>query len=372
MLFPACLPLRDLEETLRKMGKRYRAVVRGHTVVAFTRSLDGGPPGPGRPTVDDQTLGADRDALVWLLSVTWPDIGWELPQATTLEELRKALEPWRGHPSEQTVVHFLRPTAVTATPEEIRALRKTVGKAIEVLREAQERHDVCVRASRTIESAMNDVEPLHLQAMAPDLFRAWGENKKAREALQLAIDTERKLTEKLRDREAGFAQIELLDYVTKKKYARNPLGLANAMAGLPSLGWPQSHERCSKIACGLWPTFQFQIVETIATIWNRRGSYPELPIVQLFRQEVDKLSKTVMVRYQPSLVRPAKKTKGENPLRAHLADKWRSLRLALEEVVGLETHPDRMPFLIASRFGKNLAKPRTMQDVVLDAKEKIT
>jgi hypothetical protein len=355
------------------MGKRYQAVVRGQTVVPFTRSLEGGQSGPGRPTVDDQTLGADRDALVWLLSVTWPDIGWQLPQATTLEELRQALEPWRGHPSEHTVVHFLRPTSIAAiSPEEIRTMRKTHGEAIKRLREAQERNDRSLETSHTLELAMNDVQAAQRQAMAVELFGAWGEKKKAREVLALARDTERKLTEELRNKEAGLAQAELLDYITKKKYARDPRGLANAMAGLPDLGWPQSHERCSKMTCSQWPAFQFQIVEILATIWNRRCSYPELPIVQLFRQEIDTLSKTVMTIYQPFRDSPAIKTKKENPLRAHLADNWRNLRLALEEVVGLETHPDRMPFLIASRFAKNLAKPRTPQDLVLTAREKIT
>jgi hypothetical protein len=369
--FWCCLPLRDLVETLRKMGKLHRVVVRGPTVPTLTRSLEGGPPGPGRPTPGDHTLGADRDALVWLLSVAWPDIGWELPRATTLEELRGALEPWRGHPSEQTVVHFLRPTSVGATPEEIRAMRKTLGEEIKRLRGAQEWNDRCLETSHTLELAMNDVQGDQRQAMAMELFGAWGENKKAREALKLARETETKLTEELRDKEAGFAQAELLDYITKKKYARNPLGLANAMAGLPDLGWPQSHERCSKMTCGQWPAFQFQIVKIIATIWNRRGSYSELPIVQLFRQEIDNLSRNVIVSYQPAFGSPAINAKRENPLRAHLADNWRSLRLALEEVVGLETHPDRMPFLIASRFAKNLAKPRTPQDLVHNAREKI-
>ena len=354
------------------MGKRYQADVRGKTVVPFTRSLEGGPPGPGRPTVDDQTLGADRDALVWLLSVTWPDIGWQLPRATTLEELRQALEPWRGHPSEHTIVHFLRPAPVAVTtPEEIRTLRKTLGEAIERLREAQEHSDRCLQTSQTVELAMNDVQADQYQPMATELLGVWGKKKQARETLASARDTEKMLSDELRDKEAGFAQAELLDYITKKKYARNPLGLANAMAGLPDLGWPQSHERCSKMACGQWPAFEFQIVETIADMWNRRGREPELPVVQLFRREIEMLSKSVMASYQPFLGSAATRTKRENPLRAHLADNWRNLRLALEEVVGLETHTDRMPFLIACRFAKNLGKPRTAQDSVLNAREKI-
>lgn len=356
---------------LHEMGKVHRAVVRGYAGAAFTRSLEGGPPGPGRPTVDNQTLWSDRDALVSFLSMTWPDIGWQIPQAKTLEDLRRSFEPLRGHPSEYLIFHFLRPTPVTATPEEIRMARKTLGKAIDRLREAQNRHDKCIEASHTTEWAMNDVQPDQRQAMASDLFKAWGENKKAREALALAINTERTLSQELRDKEAGFAQTELLDYITKKKYARNPLGLAKAMAGLPEIGWSQSHERCSETKSDQWPHFQFRVFKTIKTIWNRRDSYPELPIVQLFRREIEALPRMVIGSIKQPPPKPAVPTKRENGIRSHLADNYRSLRLAIEAVVGVETHPDRMPFLIASGFTKNLGKPRTPQDLVLNAREKI-
>jgi len=249
--------------------------------------------------------------------------------------------------------------------------RKTLGKAIERLREAQERHDTCVQASRITESAMNDVKLDQRQAMASDLFRAWGENKKARDALALAVKTERNLTQELRDKEAGFAQTELLDYITKKKYARNPLGLAKAMAGLPEIGWSQSHERCSETKSDQWPHFQFRVFKTIKTIWNRRDSYPELPIAQLFRQEIEALPTKVIGSIKQPPPKPAVPTKRENGLRLYLADNYRSLRLAIEEIVGVETYPDRMPFLITSRFTKNLGKPRTAQDLVLNAREKI-
>src|SRR5438105_3927017 len=51
--------------------------------------------GAGRPTVDKDTLSSDRDALVWLLSVFWGEIGWEVPRSTSSEELRQAFGPVR-------------------------------------------------------------------------------------------------------------------------------------------------------------------------------------------------------------------------------------------------------------------------------------
>jgi hypothetical protein len=66
-----------------------------------------------------------------------------------------------------------------------------------------------------------------------------------------------------------------------------------------------------------------------------------------------------------------RRTKVENTLRSHFAENWRRLRLAIEEVVRPEVEQDRIPFLIFSRFGQNLAKPRSAQDQILDANERI-
>src|SRR5205814_1205314 len=51
---------------------------------------------------------------------------------------------------------------------------------------------------------------------------------------------ERELEKILRDKEAAFSQSELLKFIHARKYARNPLQFANAMAGLPDMGWHQS------------------------------------------------------------------------------------------------------------------------------------
>jgi hypothetical protein len=158
-----------------------------------------------------------------------------------------------------------------------------------------------------------------------------------------------------------------VDFIMKKKYARNPLGLANAMAGLPTMTWQVSHERCSKIEYAQWPTFPFKVFKQIEAIWKQRNTFPALSWVQLFRQQVEKMSKTVMATDPYS----GTKFKQENYLRSYLADNARSLRLAIEEVEKQQSHPGQVPFLILAAFTKNLGKPRTAQDSVLNEQEKI-
>jgi hypothetical protein len=334
-------------------------------------SLEGGPRGPGRPTIDDEILIEARDGLVWLLSVAWGDIGWQLPRATTLEELRAALEPLRGHPNEQYVTVFLRPTFVLSTAEEVRAARKKLGKAVEHCRLAREHHDKCIADSRTAEFAINDATPEEQGVFFVELLRRWRDGATARKDREAAELAEKDLDQKLRDKEAGFALSELLDFITQRKYARNPLRLANAMAGLPDMGWEQSYARCSAIKCGSWPQFQFRLFRTIKAIWNRRVQHPELPITQLFRQEIERLPKTVIIDIPQPPPNPPKRGKVENALRSHLADNWRHLRLAIEEVVGSENHPEKVPFLLLSGFTRNIGKPRTPQDSILIEQEKI-
>jgi len=329
---------------------------------------------PGRPSLTDAELFARRDALVWLLSVTWADIGWQLPQVTSLEELGRALEPLRGHASERDVVLFLRQTSVAAAnTKEIRARRKTFEEALKRSSAAQMKNDNSAEASRIAELAMDQVRSEKEKGpMLMEISRRRREATEARMELDSALVGEKALREQLRDEEAGFSQNELLNFIAARKYARNPLRLADAMAGLPEMTWEQSYERCSKIKCGQWPTFPIRIFETIKNIWNRRNSHPDLVLPQLFRQEIEKLSKTVLASVLQPFPHPVKKRKINNPVRSHLAENWRYLRLAIEEVAGAEVPPDRVPFLILSHFNENMAKPRRPLDLILIANEKIS
>jgi hypothetical protein len=364
------MPYTGFGRRVAEKWKNFTEPPRRHDEVTFGRSLESEHRGPGRPTPGDDTLGADRDALVWLLSVGWANVGWELPRAATTEELRQALAPLRGNPYEHYIAQFLRPTSVVATAEEVRATREALQNAVEHQRATQSNHEKCVDAARIAELAMNQAQPNRQQAIQAELLRLWGESKEARRQLASAQATLQAIEEKLKDEEAAFAQKELLDFITRKEYARNPLGLANAMAGLPDIGWGQSRERCAKLACSQWPNFQFEQFETIRAIWNRRHSFPDLSPVQLFRQEIESLPRTVIISVPQPSPHPAKNKKIENAQRSDLAKNWARLRPAIEDSVGARAHPERVPFLILSRFAENASK-RTPEDLLLEAKERI-
>src|SRR5882724_5908102 len=97
----------------------------------------------GRPTPSDSDLMGRRDRLVWLLSVLWGDIGWELPKATNREQLYEALAPLRGHPGDDVIAIFVLPTSPSTTAQEIRKLRKELGKSVDRMYGAQQEQRAC-------------------------------------------------------------------------------------------------------------------------------------------------------------------------------------------------------------------------------------
>ncbi|MGC1648846.1 MAG: hypothetical protein WA741_23755 [Candidatus Sulfotelmatobacter sp.] len=323
--------------------------------------------GPGRPTIEDDTLCGHRDELVWLLSAMWGYCGWQIQNATTVDELRQAFEPLRGHPSGRLVAPFLHATSITSNSGEIRSLKRSQGEAVGSARGAQETCDACSEIARRVELALNQAGPIPPPILQAELIKAWTGTSKARNELAAAQAALKAIERDLAEKSASFAQSELLDYITKKKYARDPLGLADAMAGLPDMGWETSHDRCSKFNYDQWPTFEYRVCEEFRAIWNRRESNPELSVVQLFRQEIEKLPKQVMVDY-PHL---QKKIKQDNILRTHLGERAWHLRLAIEQADLISADSSRVPFLILSAFRNLLEKPQTAQDLIHAARETI-
>jgi hypothetical protein len=173
------------------------------------------------------------------------------------------------------------------------------------------------------------------------------------------------------DKEAGFCQSELVDFITLKKYARNPLGLANAMAGLPDMAWETSRGRCSKIEAE--PNFHYEVFLTISAMWRRRERYPASSMEELFRQEILKLPRIRLARVSGLLAQEkgADRIKLPNNLRSYLVESWPYLKTAIEQTPTAVLHPRQMPFLILAALTRNLEKPRTPHDIVRADLEKI-
>lgn len=328
---------------------------------------------PGRPTPDDDELELTRNDLVHLLSVWWADIAWQLRIASTREEVRKALEPLIGRGQDHLISHFVRFSAVTTNGKEVRATRRAYVKANAHTMETDKKHEEIFQLHAQIRAAMLEADPDELKVFQTDFAKYETELRSTAEKLNSAKMREETLKDRLEALEASFAQEELAEIIRENRCARNPLRIANAMAGLPVLCARVSYERCSKINCPVWPRFEFRVIKFIESTWNRRHRYSELSTVALFDQEIKRLSKTIRREELPeSIAQSIEWKRIENPLRSHLGKYRRYLRLAIEKSLGTpDVDQTRIPFLIASNFTMILGESRTPLTLALAERERI-
>src|SRR5207253_11314709 len=90
---PSCYPSPDSSRAVRE-DQSQTTICRGYLSEADTH-------------LDDFWLGTHRDSLVDMLSCWWGEVGWQLPRATTREELRAALEPLREHSNRHRISRLL-------------------------------------------------------------------------------------------------------------------------------------------------------------------------------------------------------------------------------------------------------------------------
>ena len=328
---------------------------------------------PGRPTPTDDDIAGRRDELVHFLSVWWADIARGVTGATTREQFRKTLEALTGKDRDHLISHFVRTSEVKTTGKEVRATRRAHGKAARVRFAAYSKHESVARLHSQIKLAMTDANPEQRKILQADLETYEAELIAAARELDAATTREGELQTSLEMQEASFSQKELADIVLEERCARNPLRLADAMAGLPHLSARVSYQRCSKIKCVSWPQFQFRVVKFIESTWNRRQRYSNLSIVELFDQEIKRLPKKVRSEELPhSVPMPKGKKRIDNYLRTYLGENRRYLRLAIEKSLDTrDVHQDEMPFVIASSFSAILGEPRMPLILALAERERI-
>ena len=329
----------------------------------------------GRPTIDDFWLGTHRDSLVDMLSCWWGEVGWQLPRATTREELRAALEPLREHSNRHRISRLLLASFGSATAEQIRKGRQVNEGLIAAIYEAHARQRECEDLVRTAEIALGQASPEQKEAVEAQLLRRKTDLQTANSTCNAASRGQQAHEKKLEQMEADFAQDELLMFIDKRlikgRYARNPRNLADAMGGLPYtqgvhfMGAWQSYARCSKLPCPLH--HRFELFETIQSIW-KRSQKSKLPTVEFFYQEIMALPKTVKTVDPQTNI--AVEDKAENAVRSHLLNYWPIWRLAIEKSLEYQGEQERIPFFICANFTKVQSDPKTSVYLVLGTTEK--
>jgi hypothetical protein len=324
--------------------------------------------GPGdspKYTIKDRWLRSNRDALVSMLCSWWPQVGWPLTTASDRERIRDSLLPLQNHSDRHLIDRLIRQTDAVATASGIRQTRIVYRAAVERRCKAQAERDRCVNECRELEAAINAASDEQIDTVLREFSKHGTEYHSAQKKTVIAEQEEAAVEKALLEMESAYAQDQLLIFIKKRKYALHPLNLANAMAGLPyAIDLPfrgawQSHARCSSVDCPGWPSYRYQVFETIQSIWEN-SEHSTLPTVEFFRQQICRLPKTVMQTH-PTIG----KHKCENYVRSYLSDNWWDLERAISASLETKNDPRPMHFIIATNLDLFVGQSKTLADVAL-------
>jgi len=197
--------------------------------------------------VGDGRLWNDRDHFVWLLENSWHDLGGKLPSIKSPHELLALLQIWKERSQNYGVQILLRPNSKLATSNSLNAMRRRRRelnvarlKASDYMRECRESLEVAQRASN---SQLSEREKIVVEEETKRRTDKFLRAEKEYEALNRQ---QAELEQTLQDGEAYFARAEFVYFCRSRRYRLTPVNTANALAGLPFMGWRQSARRCKK------------------------------------------------------------------------------------------------------------------------------
>jgi hypothetical protein len=158
------------------------------------------------------------------------------------------------------------------------------------------------------------------------------------------------LQETLRDSEAYFARAEVARFCKSRRYRLNPLRVANALAGLPFIGWRQSAKRCGPRHCPNANGYTYQIFK-------------------IFRRIVDSCRRReALVEYTEQWLRS--RPESEFHAIAELRKNWYYLRRAVQEVLKTKQFSRGLPYSILREYLKRKSQP-SAADLLFEEEERI-
>lgn len=297
-----------------------------------------------RERLTDAQLRSTRDYLVRLLESTWGDVGWGLHEIMNGQstDAARALEAWAGaeHPHHVFRV-LLRETESPATALDLDRMKRqleTLGHCVRETSEArlqckhklQEADDILAKISEKIKARRERVSEEEREQIERVRNRRCRDFVRADAEYETLNRQRLDLEQKLPDGQAYFARAEMVKFCRSRRYTLKPLDTANALAGLPFIGWRHSVNRCSKWQCDEG-SHRYQIFQSIRRILNSRPSQTDL------------------IRHVQENLRP--KHTFESLAIAELRKNWHFLREALERVLdGSEVSREQRLFKATSEY----------------------
>jgi hypothetical protein len=306
---------------------------------------------PGRPiAIDDGRLFGARDHLIWLFEETWADVGERLPWIKKPADVLDAIRVW-DNPNLSTGNHYiakclLRPASIPVNQKWLSARRLELAKLNRAVRAAYDIREKCRQDLDTAQRALNDhLSESDKAAVLDQISRREKNLSDAKSENDSLEKQQREVQELVLDSEASFARDEFAQFCGSNRYRLEPVNIANALAGLPFIGWRQSITRCKKHPSTHGHGQSIQIFKTI----ERRSDLPG-------HAEKYLRDKTT------------KKSLGANVLR----NKWYYLRWSIKTVLDADPRVStrNLPFAITREYWKRTKHPSNV-DMLFEEGERI-
>jgi hypothetical protein len=223
----------------------------------------------GRPKgITDSALFGNRAFLVWLLENTWAEVGLHLRWVKNAADVLLALRCWHDYRDGHAIVAaLLRPAGRAMSSKSLRALQRRKTQLIKSMGNVQDWQKKC-------KERLDIVQRVLAQDLPSDQRHALEEEQAKRAEALLFAGAEylaeqnklKDLDEEIKDGHAYIAQTELIRFRKGRRYAINPLNIANALAGWPDIRYRQSIKRCRQekaLNAGSLPYQIFKVLQRI-------------------------------------------------------------------------------------------------------------
>ena len=308
----------------------------------------------GRPSeLAGSELLSIRDRYVQALENEWGTIGWDLFTAKSLADVRMAFAPINSQNSLYYRVDcFTRdPHNRAVEADDLRKLRRQLQENSGECRLAIDSETFCRERLERLAGALQQCSsPEQTEYVRGEQTIRQKLLDTARQNVEAARKTEDSIRRELESKEARFAQDEVLDFVCSGRYSFIPLNLANAIAGLPFMGWRQSMKRSLSEQCRVANSVAFRTFRLIdAAVRSCRSEHKELALgIRDWLQRSQKSSYEL----------------------EQLRRNWYYLRQSIEFCLAQKHHPKATSFRVTAHYQKRISV-RSNLDLLLEEEMQI-
>ncbi|HWR35888.1 MAG TPA: hypothetical protein VN622_08485 [Clostridia bacterium] len=284
--------------------------------------------------MDDTSLLSRRDKYAFILEQCWPVVGWQLHKAKSPGDVQRAFQSIKGVDFSDLKA-FVSAEKLPTTGEELPRLRKRIEMQGDQLRalylDQGEKRKSLEDARLAIPIVENSPE---LSRYEETLQRREQRYREVETRIAELLSLRNSLDKELQMREAHFAQNGILEFVKSSRYSMTPERVANAMAGLPLIGWRHSAQRCGKQRTSHYVAFERFLV-----------------IQRVFRFR-PRTFKSALAKMQTYLAESREKNQ---PCCVEMRSNWYYLMCAIEGAIEANVTSKEFPFRVAALYEMNLA-----------------